>query len=139
MHDRLAASLPAQATDVIARAVRPGQRGGGASRHQRPQRHPRPGQLRRPRRRPAPPARPRAYSERAQWLVDREVAALLTRAEAPRRNLLTGHIDALNQLTTALLEHQTMTGDQVRALVAASPARLTARTRPPSHHRQPRG
>jgi cell division protease FtsH len=65
-------------------------------------------------------AGPRDYSERTQWLVDREVAALLARAESRARELLTEHSDALNQLTTALVEHETVTGDEVRALVAAS-------------------
>jgi cell division protease FtsH len=64
-----------------------------------------------------PSLTPRAYSERTQWLVDQEVAALLARAEARAQDLLTQHIDALNQLTAALLEHETITGDQVRALV----------------------
>jgi cell division protease FtsH len=72
---------------------------------------------------------PRGYSEHTQWLVDREVAALLTKAEARARDLLTRHADALNQLTGALLEHETISGDEVRALVAAGPAPLTALTR----------
>jgi hypothetical protein len=33
------------------------------------------------------------------------------------RDLLTSHTDTLNQLTAALLEHETISGDQVRALV----------------------
>jgi cell division protease FtsH len=82
----------------------------------------------------APPGHPalamqRGYSEHTQWLVDREVAALLTRAETRARNLLTRHRDALNQLSAALLEQETITGDQVRALArAASPAPLPPRT-----------
>jgi cell division protease FtsH len=59
----------------------------------------------------------RSYSEHTQWLIDQEVAALLARAETRARNLLTGRTDALNQLTAVLLEHETITGDQVRALV----------------------
>src|SRR5579859_8069802 len=66
---------------------------------------------------PFPALTPRGYSERTQWLLDREVANLLTRAETRARDLLTGHIGALNQLTAALLEHETISGDQVRALV----------------------
>jgi cell division protease FtsH len=62
---------------------------------------------------------PRGYSEHTQWLVDQEVAALLTQAEARARDLLTSHRDALAQLTAALLEHETITGDQVRALAWA--------------------
>jgi cell division protease FtsH len=64
-------------------------------------------------------AGPRGYSEHTQWLVDQEVAALLTQAEARARDLLTSHRDALAQLTAALLEHETITGDQVRALAWA--------------------
>jgi cell division protease FtsH len=66
---------------------------------------------------------PHSHSEHTQWLIDREVATLLTRAEARARELLTEHMQALHQLTTALVERETITGDQVRALVrAASPA-----------------
>jgi cell division protease FtsH len=72
-------------------------------------------------------AAPRSYSERTQWLVDQEVAALLTQAEARARDLLTRHQEALTRLTAALLEQETVTGDQVRALAhAASPPALAA-------------
>jgi cell division protease FtsH len=68
-------------------------------------------------------AGPRGYSEHTQWLVDQEVAALLTKAETRARDLLTRHQEALAQLTAALLEQETITGDQVRALAqAARPA-----------------
>jgi cell division protease FtsH len=71
----------------------------------------------------------RGYSEHTQWLVDQEVAALLTRAETRARDLLTSHRQALAQLTAALLEQETVTGDQVRALAwAASPAAPPAGT-----------
>src|SRR5580704_15760231 len=58
----------------------------------------------------------RGYSEHTQWLVDQEVAALLTKAETLFRYLLADHREALAQLTAALLEQETVTGDQVRAL-----------------------
>jgi len=65
----------------------------------------------------------RGYSEHTQWLVDQEVAALLAKAETRARDLLTSHREALDRLTAALLERETVTGDQVRALVQApSPA-----------------
>jgi cell division protease FtsH len=68
----------------------------------------------------------RSYSEHTQWLVDQEVAALLTRAETRARDLLTSHREALARLTAALLEQETVTGDQVRAIAqAASPAPST--------------
>jgi cell division protease FtsH len=73
----------------------------------------------------------RGYSERTQWLVDREVAALVAQAETRARDLLTRHIDALNQLTAALLEQETISGDQVRALVhSARPAPTADHARP---------
>ena len=62
----------------------------------------------------------RGYSDHTQWLVDQEVAALLTRAETRARDLLTSHRDALDRLTAALLEQETVTGDQVRALAQSS-------------------
>jgi cell division protease FtsH len=69
---------------------------------------------------PPGPAAARACSEHTQWLVDQEVAALLTQAETRARDLLTRHRQALTQLTALLLEHETVTGDQVRALVQAA-------------------
>jgi cell division protease FtsH len=60
------------------------------------------------------------YSEQTQWLIDREVAALLTKAEARARELLTRHMEALHKLTTALADHETISGDQVRELVQAA-------------------
>src|SRR6266704_455795 len=80
---------------------------------------------------PAPPGshpaltEARGYSEHTQWLIDQEVTAILARAEARARDLLTRNQQALTQLTTALMEHETITGDQVRALAhAANPASL---------------
>jgi cell division protease FtsH len=68
----------------------------------------------------------RGYSEHTQRLIDQEVAALLTRAETRARDLLTSHRQALAQLTAALLEQETVTGDQVRAIAQApSPAPST--------------
>jgi cell division protease FtsH len=61
----------------------------------------------------------RSYSEHTQWLVDQEVAAILTQAETKARDLLTSHRQALDQLTAALLEQETVSGDQVRALAHA--------------------
>jgi cell division protease FtsH len=62
----------------------------------------------------------RGFSEHTHWLVDQEVAALMARAEARARDLLTRHREALTQLTAALMEHETITGDEVRALAAST-------------------
>jgi cell division protease FtsH len=67
---------------------------------------------------PAGAAAP-GFSEHTQWLVDREVAALLAKAEARARELLTRHREALTQLTAALLAKETISGDELRALAAA--------------------
>jgi cell division protease FtsH len=73
------------------------------------------------------PGAPRGYSEHTQWLLDQEVTALLTSAETRARDLLTAHRDALDQLAAALVEQETITGDQVRAFIsAARPAPLAA-------------
>ena len=63
---------------------------------------------------------PRSYSEHTQQLVDQEVAALLNNAETRARDLLTAHRTALDQVTGALLEQETLTGDQVHALLRAA-------------------
>jgi len=76
---------------------------------------------------PAGPLTQRGYSEHTQWLVDQEVTAILTRAETRARDLLTSHRDALDQLTAALLEQETVTGDQVRAIARAA---ITTATEP---------
>jgi cell division protease FtsH len=68
---------------------------------------------------PAAPASQRGYSEHTQQLIDQEVAALLATAEARARELLTRHKAALLRLATALMDQETISGDQVRALVRA--------------------
>jgi cell division protease FtsH len=67
---------------------------------------------------PLPPGHPgqRNYSEHTQWLLDQEITTLLASAETRALELLTHHQHALTQLTTALLNHETITGDQVRAI-----------------------
>ena len=78
------------------------------------------------------PGAARGYSEHTQWLLDQEVTALLTRAEARASDLLIRHREALDQLAAALLEQETVSGDQVRALVqAATPASVQADTSAP--------
>ncbi len=73
----------------------------------------------------------RGYSEHTQQLIDQEVAALLVSAETRARELLTQHEEALRRLTSALLDQETISGDQVRGLVQAlSPAPLVATATP---------
>ena len=62
----------------------------------------------------------RGWSERTQQLIDEEVAALLASAESRARELLERHEEALRQLTIALLDQETVSGEQVRDLVQAA-------------------
>ena len=55
---------------------------------------------------------------------------MLTKAETRARDLLTSHREALAQLTAALLEQETVTGDQVRAIAQAASPAPTADGRP---------
>jgi cell division protease FtsH len=62
----------------------------------------------------------RGWSERTQQLIDEEVAALLASAEGRARELLERHEEALRQLTIALLDQETVSGEQVRDLVQSA-------------------
>jgi len=69
----------------------------------------------------ATPAGQPGHSEHTQRLIDEEIARLLASAEDRARALLTQHRVALTQLTAALLSQETISGDQVRALVQDTP------------------
>jgi cell division protease FtsH len=62
----------------------------------------------------------RSWSEHTQQLIDEEVAALLVSAEGRARELLSQHEEALRQLTIALVDQETISGEQVRDLVQAT-------------------
>jgi cell division protease FtsH len=51
-------------------------------------------------------------------LIDEEIRRIVEEGETAARNVLTQHIDQLHTIAQALLEHETLTGDEVRALVA---------------------
>jgi ATP-dependent Zn protease len=53
-------------------------------------------------------------------MIDEEVAALLVSAEGRARELLSQREEALRQLTIALLDQETISGEQVRDLVQAA-------------------
>jgi ATP-dependent Zn protease len=65
---------------------------------------------------------PGGPGELVHALVDQEVSALLATAEPRARDLLTSQKEALTRLTAARLDQETITGDQVRALVRAAGA-----------------
>jgi cell division protease FtsH len=58
----------------------------------------------------------RTYSEETQRVIDTEVSRLLREAEAYAVDLLRSNRGALDALTQQLLEHETVSGDVVRAV-----------------------
>ena len=78
-------------------------------------------------------------------IIDEEVRRLIEEAEQRARNLLIEHMDNLHKVSKALLEYETLSGDEVRALVrgesisrdgeGGSGGRYVAATRPSSGRR----
>jgi cell division protease FtsH len=65
-------------------------------------------------------ARP-PYAEATQQVIDEEVARLLREAEQNATELLKAHRAAFDRVVAALLEHETIDGSDLLALVAPSP------------------
>ncbi len=57
-------------------------------------------------------------SEQTSQLIDAEVRALVEEAEVRARKALEDNIDHLHAITDALMEYETLSGDEVRALIA---------------------
>jgi cell division protease FtsH len=64
----------------------------------------------------------RQYSEGTQQVIDEEVSRLLREAEERATALLVGHRASLDALVALLLERETIDGEELRAVVAASAA-----------------
>ncbi len=62
----------------------------------------------------------RQYSEGTQQAIDEEVSRLLGEAEKRATALLTAHRGALDAVIALLLERETISGDELRAAVAAA-------------------
>ena len=60
------------------------------------------------------------YSDETARVLDEETQRILLEAEDRCRGLMTEHRSALNLIARALLEHETLTGEQVRRLIAAA-------------------
>ena len=60
-------------------------------------------------------------SERTAEIVDREVKRILGEAFERARAILTEHRDTLDRLAAALLERETLDGDEVNLVVAGKP------------------
>src|SRR5262249_8230916 len=65
-------------------------------------------------------------------LIDEEIRKFVDVGEATARKVLTENIDALHILAKGLLEYETLTADEVRALLRAEPIRSPTEAPPPS-------
>ncbi len=63
----------------------------------------------------------RGVSEATAQLIDSEVRRLIEEAEASARTILVDHIDDLHRISQALLEYETLSGDEIRGLLRGEP------------------
>ncbi len=60
-------------------------------------------------------------SEQTAQLIDGEVRAIVTHGYDRAKQLLSDHIDQLHLLAGALLEYETLTGDEIKKVIASEP------------------
>ena len=60
-------------------------------------------------------------SDATARLIDEEIRLVIEKGEAAARLILTDHLDDLHKLAKALLEYETLSGDEVRALLRGDP------------------
>ncbi|RAK54136.1 cell division protein FtsH [Phenylobacterium soli] len=65
-------------------------------------------------------------SEATARIIDEETRRLVEDGEARARSVLAEHADQLRRLAEALLEHETLSGEAIRALLDVAPADLAA-------------
>jgi cell division protease FtsH len=63
-------------------------------------------------------ARHRDYSEKTAQLIDDEVRAIVEKAEAKATKLLSESIEKLHIVAKALLEHESLDGEEIDKLLA---------------------
>ena len=56
-------------------------------------------------------------SDATAKIIDDEIRRIIDHSEGRARDILTGNMDALHRLAKALLEYETISGDEVRALI----------------------
>jgi cell division protease FtsH len=66
-------------------------------------------------------SRPAHMSNETAQLIDKEIKSLVEGGLERARTILTEHIDQLHQLAAALLEYETLTGDEIKKLIAGEP------------------
>ncbi len=62
-------------------------------------------------------ARSQTISADTSRMIDEEIRRIIEEAEARARGVLTEHMDSLRAVTKALLEYETLTGSEVRAIL----------------------
>jgi cell division protease FtsH len=62
-------------------------------------------------------ARSQSVSEETARLIDQEIRRLIEEAEGIARHVLTEHIDELHRLAAALLEYETLNGDEAKKAI----------------------
>jgi len=60
-------------------------------------------------------------SEETSRLIDEEMRRLIDQAEAKARSILTEHLDQLHLIANALLEYETLSGEEVQGLLRGEP------------------
>jgi cell division protease FtsH len=63
-------------------------------------------------------AQHRDYSEETAVLIDKEVTQLVSKAYEKAKKILREHMDALHSLAQALLERETLTENDINAIIA---------------------
>jgi cell division protease FtsH len=58
------------------------------------------------------------HSEATAVLIDEEMKRFISEAYAECRATLSAHMDGLHRVAAALLEHETLSGEEVRAVLA---------------------
>jgi cell division protease FtsH len=65
------------------------------------------------------------HSEETAVLIDNEVKSLLSDAYEDARNTLGAHTDGLHRVAAALLEHETLTAEEVRAVLSGQDIKVS--------------
>ncbi len=60
-------------------------------------------------------------SDATAKIIDEEIRRLVEEAEATARKIISEHIDDLHKIAKALLEYETLSGDEIRALIRGEP------------------
>ena len=71
-------------------------------------------------------------SEATARLIDEEVKSVIEQAEAKARSILTEHLEDLNRVAKALLEFETLSFDDIKAVLAGEPIIRKEEDDPPS-------